>query len=191
MISLRKINPMARAIGTMGAVAALVGGITFAATGLTSNTVALSPNTLTTATASLAIASGTSCNNSPDTGAGDGPSTPGLNDSSLVPGGSTSVNFCLDNTGGVPLTVSASIPQDLSGSTAAGDTSLTVTCNTEGSIGPQALSTWSGGAFGTALPAGTSDNCTATAALNSTYGGSGGEVIPAFAIDFVGNQPSS
>jgi hypothetical protein len=44
MVSIRSINPMVRAVGTMGAVAAVVGGITFAA--LTSNTVALSPNTL-------------------------------------------------------------------------------------------------------------------------------------------------
>jgi len=39
MLKLRHINPMVRAIGTMGAVAALVGGVTFAQQ--TSNTVML------------------------------------------------------------------------------------------------------------------------------------------------------
>jgi hypothetical protein len=183
MFSIRKINPMVRAVGTMGAVAALAGGITFATTGLTSNTVALTPNNLTTATATLAIGAGTSC---PTTTT----STTGLQDSSLAPGGSTSVPFCLDNTGGVPMILSVSIPDNLTGSTAAADTTLTITCPTEGTLSTT-LSTWSNGtsyAFPTALPAGSADNCTATAVLSSSYAGSGGEVIPAFSIDFIGNQ---
>jgi hypothetical protein len=53
MLHLHNINPMVRAVGTMGAVSALVGGITFAQ--LTSNTVALSANTLSTGSANLEI----------------------------------------------------------------------------------------------------------------------------------------
>ena len=173
---------MVRAIGTMGAVAALVGGITFAQ-GLTSNTVALSPNNMTTATASLAIAS--TC---PTTGT----SLTGLQDSSLAPGGTTSVPFCLDNTGGVPMTVSVSIPQDLTTSVAAQNTTLTIACPTEGTLSTT-LSSWSNGAsfaFPNSLPdtTGNTDSCTATATLSSSYTGSGGETIPAFSIDFTGNQ---
>jgi len=44
MLNLRTMNPMVRAVGTMGAVSVLVGGITFAS--LTSNMVALTPSNL-------------------------------------------------------------------------------------------------------------------------------------------------
>lgn len=181
MIHLRSINPMVRAIATMGAVAALVGGVTFA--NLTSNTVALSPNNLTTATASLAIGAGSTCPT------GDTTSTTGLSDSSLAPGGSTSVNFCFDNTSGVPLLLTASIPQDLSASVAAQNTTLTVACTTEGTLAGT-LSSWGPATFTTPIAAGTQDTCTATAALSTSYTGAGGETIPAFSIDFVGSQSS-
>lgn len=187
MLSIRKINPMVRAIGTMGAVAALVGGITFAATGLTSQMVALSPDNLTTASALLYIGAGTSCGDQ-DGGAGDTTLTTGLQDSSLVPGGApATVDFCLDNRGGVPLNVTASIPQGAIGGAAAADTTLTITCNTELSLSA-ALSNWGPGTFSVALPAGSADNCTASASLSNSYTGSGGEVIPEFDINFVGNQ---
>ncbi len=75
MFTIHKINPMVRAVGTMGAVAALVGGITFA--NLTSNTVALTPNNLTSATAALQIGPNCSTLNSS--------STPGFAVTSLVP----------------------------------------------------------------------------------------------------------
>ena len=186
MLGLRKINPLVRAIGTVGAIAALVGGVTFALN--TSNTVALTPNDLTTATASLGIGAGTSCPTS-------NTSTTGLQDPSLAPGGSTSVPFCLDNTGGVPLVVSVSIPQDLTTSTAAQDTTLTITCPIEGTLSTT-LSNWSNGAsfaFPNQLPfsTGNVDNCTATAALSTSYTGSGGEAIQAFSINFTGTQPTT
>ena len=177
---------MARAVGTMGAIAALVGGVTFAATGLTSNTVALTPNDLTTASATLAIGAGTNCP------AGNTTATTGLQDGSLAPGGSTAVPFCLDNTSTVPMIVSVSIPQNLTGSTAAQDTTLNITCGTSGTLSTS-LSAWSNGttfAFPNTLPATTIDDCTATATLSSSYGGAGGETIPQFDINFTGNQSS-
>lgn len=186
MISIHKINPMARAIGTMGVVAAVVGGITFAQTGLTSQTVALSPNNLSTATAGLYIAAGNTCNG--EGGSGDTTATTGLQDSSLIPGGSAAtVSFCLDNTGGVPLNVTASIPQVPISGVAASDTTLTVTCNTEGTLSAT-LSNWGPGTFSTPILAGTYDNCTASAALSNSYTGVGGDVIPQFDINFIGNQ---
>lgn len=180
MLSLRNINPMVRSIGTMGAVAALVGGITFAS--LTSNTVALTPNDMTTGTASLLIGNA-SCT-------GLGTSTTGLQDSALAPGSSATVTFCLDNTGSVPLTLTASIPQNLSGSTAAAYTTLNIVCGNEGTLAlsNSTLSAWSGGAFPNALANGALDTCTATATLSNSYPGAGGEAIPAFTVNFVGNQ---
>lgn len=177
-----KINPMVRAIGTMGAVAALVGGITFAQ-GLSSNTVALSPNNITTGTAAIQISpsDGTTCGTF-------GSSTTGLQDTSLAPGSSTSVDFCLNNNGSIPLTLTASIPQSLTTSVAAQNTTLTVNCTpNEGSLSAT-LSSWGPGTFGGILPSGATDQCTATAALSTSYTGSGGEAIPAFSIDFIGNQ---
>jgi len=183
MLHLRNINPMVRAVGTMGAVSALVGGITFA--NLTSNTVALSPNTLATASAALAIGAGTTCPT------GDTTSTPGFTTATpLVPGGSAvTTNFCLTNTGNIPLLVTASIPTTPPG-TAAGDTTLSINCTTEGNLtsNSQKLSVFTPTAFTNALPAGASDNCTASASLSGGYTGAGGETIPSFDIDFIGNQ---
>ena len=184
MLSIRKLNPMVRSIGTMGVVAGLVGVVTFAAA--TSNTVALSPNNITTATASLAISATTNCTT------GNTTVITGFQDSSLAPGASTAVSFCLDNTGGVPMFVSATIPQILTANTAAQATTLTITCGTEGTLSTT-LSAFSNGAsfaFPTALSAGSVDNCTATAALSGTYA-TNGDTIPQFDIDFVGTQSNS
>lgn len=178
MLSLRNINPMVRAVGTMSAVAALVGGITFA--DLSSNVVALSPNNITTATASLLIGPG---------GCGSfSTSTTGIQDSSLSPGSSTPATpFCLYNNGTQALTLTASIPQDLSGSTAASYTTLAISCATEGNLSG-ALNAWAPETFPVSLAAGATDRCTATASLSTSYTGSGGENIPGFSVDFVGNQ---
>ena len=56
MFHITKINPMVRAVGTMGAVVALVGGITFAS--LTSNTVTLADNQLSVTNDILRISNG-------------------------------------------------------------------------------------------------------------------------------------
>lgn len=183
MFKLHKINPMARAIGTMGAVVALAGGITYAA--MQSNTVALSPNNLVTATAALAIGNGTTCPG------GDTTSTTGFtNANKLVPGGpAVTKAFCLDNTGDIPLTVSVSIPTLPTGP-AATATTLSMSCTTEGTLtnNTQTLASFATTAFVVALPAGTQDNCTASATLSNSYSGSGNEAIPAFDLNFVGNQ---
>ena len=177
---------MVRAVGTMGAVAALAGGITFAS--LTSNTVALTPNNLTTSTASLAIGAGTTCPT------GNTTATPGFTTATpLVPGGAAvKTNFCLDNTGNTPLLVTASIPTLPTG-TAAADTTLSITCTTEGGLtnNTQTLSTFATTAFTNQLPANTVDDCTASATLSNSYTGSGGENIPQFDIDFIGSQPTN
>lgn len=178
---------MVRAIATMGAVAAIAGGITFAS--LTSNTVALSPNNITTSTATLAIGAGSSCPG------GDTTSTTGFQVSSLAPGATSTLPFCLDNTGGVPLTVTVSIPKSLASSTAAQQTTLTITCPTEGTLSTT-LGNWGDNsyAFPNPLPAnegaGSVDDCTASVSLSGNYNGGGGESITQFDIDFTGNQSS-
>ncbi|HUB94124.1 MAG TPA: hypothetical protein VMB52_06500 [Verrucomicrobiae bacterium] len=186
MVNLRNINPMVRAVGTMGAVAAVVGGVTFAS--LTSNTVALSPNTMTTATASLAIGAADTCPT------GDTSTTTGFTSATpLVPGGSpVTVDFCLDNKSNVPLLVTASIPTLPTG-TAASDTTLSISCTTEGDLtaNTQTLNSFAATPFAVALPANAQDTCTASASLSTGYSGTGGETIPAFDIDFIGNQTTT
>jgi hypothetical protein len=181
MLKLSNINPVARAVGTMGAIAAIVGGVTFAA--LQSNTVALTPNTLTTGSAELAI-SDTNCTTGTTT-----TTTAGFNNATLVAGTPVSVNFCMVNKGDVPLTMFSIIPQDLSTSTAAAHTDLKVTCETIGSAEGN-LNTWSSYKQfdGSNLAAGEDVNCTATATLDNSYTGSGNEAIPAFSVNFIGNE---
>lgn len=182
MINIRKISPLVRAIGTMGAVAAIAGGITFAQ--LTSNTVALSPNTLTTDTASILIGTGitdTTCDNAGDT-------APGVVATSFKPGDpATTVNFCLDNTSDFSQTLTANIPQTPMNSDAAAATTFTITCTIEGTLTSN-LNTWGPGTFANPLPANTSDACTASAALSGSYTGSGVSTIPGFVVNFVGTQ---
>jgi hypothetical protein len=100
MLSIRNINPMVRAIATMGAIAALVGGVTFAQ--LTSNTVALTSNSIDSATATLQISNDNSTYSN---------SATGFTFSGVVPGGAASPNqtFYLKNTGSTDLTLSSSI----------------------------------------------------------------------------------
>jgi hypothetical protein len=95
MLHLRNINPMVRAVGTMGAVSALVGGITFAQ--LTSNTVALSPNTLSTGTANLEIGALGRNNNSGNTETFSTVS-PTTNNTSNTTTGNTSTDNNTNNT---------------------------------------------------------------------------------------------
>lgn len=182
MISLRNINPVVRAVGTMGAVAALVGGVTFA--NLQSNTVALSPNTLSSASAALAIGAGTSCPQ------GNTTSTTGLN-TKLVPGQTSApFGFCLDNTGDIPLHITAQIPTNFSVSAIAPtDITLTLTCPTIGTLSGTLDQYSSPAAFpGPALVQNTPEDCTATATLSAAYSGSGSQSATPFDIVFVGNE---
>ena len=107
--TIRKISPMVRAVGTMGAVAAVVGGITFAQ--IPSNTVKLTDNTLTSGTAALAIGATNTCPT------GDTASTPGMSFTNLQPTvASGAFTFCLQNTGNVPLNLTINTPTSFLGS---------------------------------------------------------------------------
>lgn len=187
MMSIRKINPMARAVGTMGAVAAVAGGITFAA--LTSNTVALSANTLSSATAHLMIgAAGTD-----NTCTADNATSVSGMDLKLTPGQkSDDFNFCLKNDGDVPLDLTTSIVAgDLVDSPIpAADVKLDISCDNSGTATgtladyvstPQSLGT---------LSDGSSTDCTANATLDASYDGAGKTVNP-FTLNFVGTQPTT
>ncbi len=119
MFKLHKINPMVRAIGTMGAIVAIAGGITYAQ--LTSNTVKLTNNTLN-ANAQLQIW---------DSNAKTwGNTVPGFNFTGMVPGGQPSQTeyFSLKNTGNTPLAINVKFDQpptftvvDPSGSSSTGN----------------------------------------------------------------------
>lgn len=185
MLDLRHMNPMVRAVGTMGAVGALVGGITFAS--LTSNTVALSPNTLTSATAALQIGL---TNDGSCADASNGPQT-GMT-FKLVPGTpSDNFDFCLKNTGDVPLDLTTAIPQAaLVGSPIPpADVTLTITCDNPGTA-TGTLDQFTGGTTLGSLDAGAETDCQATAELSSTYSGTATTVNP-FDIDFVGTQSTT
>lgn len=180
MLSLHKINPMVRAVGTMGAVAALVTGVTFA--NLTSNTVALTDNTLSTATAKLVIGSTSDCTGVTTT------SVPGMHFTSLTPGQASSpFTFCVGNTGDIPLNITAQIPQDLSSSTLDWNkVTLNITCG-GGTITKTVAELHSSAWPFPSNPLGAGDNwsCTATATLDSSV--TGGSLNP-FTINFVGTQ---
>jgi hypothetical protein len=194
MFKLHKINPMVRAIGTMGAVAALAGGITFA--NLNTNTVALSPNTLDSADSSLQIGltNGTSCD---DANAGPRTGLTFTGASALVPGVTTApFDFCLVNTGAIPVTVTTGIPQSVFASSVIppSDVTLTLKCGANTPVSGT-LDQFTGGSILGTLAASGSDgaelDCNATVQLASSYAGNGGqgnEAVAPFAIDFVGNQ---
>lgn len=180
MLSLHKINPMVRAVGTMGAVAALVTGVTFA--NLTSNTVALTDNTLSTATAKLVIGNTSDCTAVTTT------SVPGMHFTNLTPGQTSSpFTFCLGNTGDIPLNITAQIPQDLTSSTL-DPTKVTLKLTCGGGTITKTLADLHSSAWpfpSNPLGAGATWSCTATATLDSSV--TGGSVNP-FTINFVGTQ---
>jgi len=183
MVNIRSINPMVRAVGTMGAVAAVVGGITFAA--LTSNTVALSPNTLGSATASLEIGSGNgnSCETSNDT------KVAGFTDAKLTPGvASDPVEFCLKNTGDVPLDLTTAIPQVafVDSPISPSDVTLDITCE-NGGHAHGTLNQFTGGTPLGSLDADATTDCQATAELSASFSGTG-KTVNSFDIQFVGTQ---
>ncbi|GEM_PF-1622949 len=218
MLNLRNINPMVRAVGTMGAVAALTTGITFAQ--LTSNTVALSSNTLSTGSANLEIGAvgshhnnnntdnttgGTSGPLSNDTTMGGGSCThstngtiPGFNltgSNGLLPGvQSDPLKFCLKNTSDVPLVLTATIPDDPFTTTAGlqpSDITLAITCGTGSASATLDAynNTTSTESLGT-LDANSSTNCQATVELNSSATITGTESLPSFDIEFTGTMTS-
>jgi predicted ribosomally synthesized peptide with SipW-like signal peptide len=98
MPAIRSINPVLRATGVIGVVAAMVTGVTFAAL---NSQATLTDNTISTATVGLEV--GTAAN---DTGA----SKQGFAVTGLIPGTGVDKNFYLLNTGDTPLDVTAHVP---------------------------------------------------------------------------------
>ncbi|HSW84997.1 MAG TPA: hypothetical protein VLF79_00070 [Candidatus Saccharimonadales bacterium] len=99
MFRLRNINPMARAIGTMGAVAALVGAVTFAQ--LQTNTVTLAANEMDVTSDVLRISNGGAFSTS----------VPGFSNTSLVVGNEGPKQaFYFQNLANANLSISADIP---------------------------------------------------------------------------------
>ena len=193
MLGVHKINPMVRAIGTMGAVAALVGGITFAQA-FNSNTVKLTDNTISTPSLGLAVSApvGDTC---PAVGAASWTtSMPGMTITNL--NGTQTYTFCLENTsdtGSGPMSVIMTSPSAITttGSLADTDVTLNVACGSTATPGAggtlDTFNTTDGYVVDSSFAQGTVDTCTATATLNSGYSGSGGSVNP-FELDFVGSQ---
>ncbi len=97
MVNIRKINPAARAIGTVGAVVVLAGGVTFAAL---SSTATLTDNTVSSATATLQV-------DNPADGVDFNSTDGGFVFNNLVPGEDygAAQQFSLKNTGTVDLDV--------------------------------------------------------------------------------------
>lgn len=194
MLSIRNINPMVRAIGTMGAVAALVGGITFAQ--IPSNTVTLQNNTLVDATASLGIGLTQNCTDE-TLGPVDGMDFTNLQPTVTSP----NFDFCLDNTGGAstgaPMYITMSVPSGaFTGSTInANDITLGVSCGVGGSYtGVVSYSGSLGGLSTTPVQLSTTPlsnasnnvwSCEANVTPDSSVTTSGGSITP-FSIDFAG-----
>jgi hypothetical protein len=191
MLSIRKINPMARAIGTMGAVAALVGAVTFAA--LPSNTVALKNNDLRAATANLQIGLTQNCSDEAN-------QQTGMTFNNLVPGvESPQFTFCIDNTGNTPLNLTASIPTDLSASTLnPNNVTLHFLCGIGGAFtGAIDTSPTVGGLHTAPVSFGTLNDttnniysCHVTAKLAGGTTPSSGDKITKFDIDWTGSAGS-
>lgn len=99
MVSIRKINPVARAIVVIGAVMALVTSVTFAAL---QSQATLTNNTISTATAGLLLWDGDSFESA----------APGVTVTGLVPGDwSEDYPIYFQNSGEAPLYLTASVPE--------------------------------------------------------------------------------
>jgi hypothetical protein len=104
MLNIRKVSPMARAIGTIGVVAGLATAVTFAAL---QSQATLTDNTISTGTASLVVSNDATCN--VDTVYG--PTADGF-DFSVLSGVGSSQNehFCLKNAGDANLSTLLTTP---------------------------------------------------------------------------------
>jgi len=201
MLNIRRVSPLVRAVGTMGAVVALAGGVTFALTNPT-NTVSLTSDNITTSGLALTIGpSAGTCTDEPT-----GASTAGITITGLEPGQtSAATDFCLGNS------TSAAFPvfMYLDSTSALTTTNtallsavkLNVTCGSATTPVSTALSsipvsTGPGiipsspiqieAALGTTTP----EMCSVTASLPSTYTGTAGSV-GTFQIDLFGDQTSA
>ncbi len=179
-----KFNPIARAVGVIGATAALVTGVTFAT--LQSNTIAIGPNNITTGNAALQIAAGGNCVDGVY-----GTSIPGftvadMTSSTDVP----AIDFCLKNNGDVALSIFSWIPENVTVATASGYITLDISCTLIGNKSATLNTYYAVGQTFTDSPlnSGEAVGCTADLSLSNTYPGSGGETVPTFNINFNGNE---
>ncbi len=100
MVSIRQINPVARAVVVIAAVMALVTSVTFAAL---QSQATLTNNSISTATAGLKLWNGSSFEST----------APGFTVTGLVPGEwSDDYNFYFQNDGEGPLFLTANVPQE-------------------------------------------------------------------------------
>jgi hypothetical protein len=97
MLQFTKINPLARAIGVIGAVAALTTGVTFAAL---NSQATLTNTTISSATADLLLWDGDTFEST----------APGFTITDLVPGTGVEKPLYFKNAVGVPLAVTAHVP---------------------------------------------------------------------------------
>jgi hypothetical protein len=106
MLRTYHINPLARAIGVIGVVAALVAATTYAAL---QDTATLTNNTIASATADLQISNTTG--DPPVCGTPSNTAT-GFNFVGIVPGGADSQTetFCLHNAGTADLSIAVNVP---------------------------------------------------------------------------------
>lgn len=184
MSRLSKFKPVFRSIGVIGATAGLVSAVTFA--NLTSNTVALSPNSVTVASTALNIGDGACAGLAPGT-------RPGFNVSNFSVSNPATVNFCLSNTGEVPLLINGSVsagdPGALNGNAAAQASTLTIQCGSDPAISGTLNTGWTTN-FPTALTVSNQEVCSATLTLSPSYTGPSDSAIPSFDINFVGTEPT-
>lgn len=195
MLSIRKINPMARAIGTMGVVAGLVGVVTYAAT-VNANPVSLTNNDLEVGTASLVIGLTQNCSD------GNHTSVQGMTVTDMVPGSTSSpYAFCIGNDGNIPLNLTAIIPSTVTatGTIDPNDVSLHFLCGVGGAntgavdVTKTLVELQSAQTFG-GSPLNNSTNnvytCQVTAHLASSAVVSSGAKINPFSVQFNGTAGS-
>lgn len=182
MLSLRKVNPMARAVGMVGVTAGLVGAVTFAV--LTSNAVAVGPNDVSTDTAHLEIATsdGSVCGTF-----GDGPVAGfGTFEHLATDRSPNPIHFCLRNTGTVSLKITSTLSANVSSASASGFINLNVNCNALGNKTDN-LNSWFAGVTFNSFNPGNTDQCAASMSLSNTYNGAG-STVPTFSIQFKGTE---
>jgi hypothetical protein len=194
MLRLRKINPMVRAIGTMGAVAAVAGGFTFAQ--LTSNTVALSGDSVDSGTAALQISTDNITY---------GDTATGFTFTGLTPGVTASPNqtFYVKNTGTTDLVLNAAISALPTWSGTVNnslvrlnvscvglvDGSPTITLPNPGNDMTSLDTTGGTNFIGGVIKAGDTDQCTANASMDAgAFTGSGVTETNTFDLDLTGTS---
>lgn len=187
MLHITKINPMVRAIGTVGAVAALVGGITFAQ--FQTNTVALTANELDVTNHTLQISNGGAF----------GDNAVGFHNSNLIIGNEGPKQaFYLQNLANDPVAISVNIPSAPAGTnldltkvlvnfydfTGAHIASPTVAALEAGSQSLNTMPALAQGNGGSAVPG----NYTYSITVQSGAATGASPTVPNFDLDFTGTE---